>query len=177
MKFFIIFATIFIVGICADESNTDISSGNDENGESALSILAKILSWSQTCVTINGKTECKESSNNGDGPTKTKTYSDSGHSNDSPFKDFFGNSPHEVPRVIDMLRDLGSLLENNQKRSSRSSNIQSSQNSQSARNMQRTQSKPNQAQGSRPAQNSRKPFNIVKANPENIPGTNDDILI
>lgn len=170
MKFFVIFATIFIIGICA-ESNIDISSEDDGSAENVFDILAK-TSWSQACVYVNGKWKCQESSNNGGGPTKTKTYSGSGHSIGSPFKDLFGNSP------FDLLDDRSSLFGNNGKRSSRSSNIQSSQNSQSGRNMQRIQSTPNQIQRTKTAQNSRKPFNIVNANPENTRDTeNDDILI
>lgn len=169
MKLFVIFVTIFIVGICA-ESNIDLSSDHDESGESVLNILAK-LTWSKACVHVNGKWKCQESTNIGNGqPTKTRTYSGSGHSNGSPFKDLFGDSP------FDMVGERSSLFGNSEKRSSRTSNAQSSQNSQSGQNAQKTQSTPIPSQGSETAKNSRSKFKIVKPSPQ-IASEDDDILI
>lgn len=170
MKLFIIFVTIFIVGICA-EVNTGVSSDGDESAENVLTILAK-SSWSRACVYVNDNWKCQESTNNGDGqPTKTRTFSGSDISNGSPFKDLFGNSP------FDLLDGISPLFGNNGRRSSHTSNTQTSQNSQSDRNPQRTQTTPNTSQGSGKAPETKSKFKIVRQNSQTKPKDDDDILI
>lgn len=165
MKLFIIFVTIFIVGICA-ESNIGVSSDGHESAENLLTILAK-SSWSRACVSVNGKWECQESTNNGDGhPTKTRTFSGLDNSNGSPFKGLFGNSP------FDWLDGISPLFGNNNgRKSSHTSNTQS------GRNPQRTQITPDTSQGSGTAPETKSKFKIVRQNSQTAPNDDDDILI
>lgn len=191
MKLFVIFATLLTVGICA-ERTIDISSDVAASDENIPTILAQI-SYSKSCVYKNGKYNCQESINKGDGqPTKTKTYGGSGRPNRLPFEDLFGNLG------FDSLGDHRPPFGNNGKGSSRTTNTKSSQISQASRNSQKTSSAPNSPKGSetisQTGRNSQKTqnipdtqqgsgtardpkFKIVNPSPETIPSDADDILI